>query len=346
VTVQAVLALALSMGLFAAQAASPVAPDTVVRNAHAMGTDVTVIVTSIGRREALRGAEAALAEIEAVEARLSTWRPDSELSRLNRLPVGGAWEGDLRVLDLLAEVLEWRDRTGGAFDPAVGSLIDIWDLRGNGRIPSDAEISKALGSTGERGLASGQVPFRRTADAWVDAGGFGKGAALRDVARVLDQTGAREATVNLGGQLLVLGHSAEVSLAHPEDRHRPTLELALRAPAGTHTLSVATSGLSERFVKAEGRRVGHVIDPRSGRPVPAWGSVTVVSGDPLEADVLSTALLVMGPEEGLRFADQLPEVGAVFLILSDGVATPAFSRGMERFSASTLSQPAIQRADP
>jgi len=84
--------------------------------------------------------------------------------------------------------------------------------------------------------------------------------------------------------------------------------------------SAATTGASERYVKIDGRRVGHVLDPRSGAPVPAWGSVTVVAADPLAADALSTALFVLGPEAGLAWAMRHDGVEALFLVTgSEGV---------------------------
>lgn len=150
--------------------------------------------------------------------------------------------------------------------------------------------------------------IRRAPGALLDAGGFGKGLALKKAGRSLSGR-LDHWLMNFGGQVLVSrgGAGRVVDLADP--RHRGRSAGTLRVSG----VSVATSSDSERFVRAGGRRLGHILDPRTGKPAPDFGSVTVVSADPLEADVMSTALFVMGPEEGLAFAASRPGLEALFL---------------------------------
>jgi len=96
-------------------------------------------------------------------------------------------------------------------------------------------------------------------------------------------------------------------VAHPARRNEVAARIALL------DVSVATSGQSERYVDVEEERLGHIIDPRTGEPAPAWGSVTVVARDPLLADILATAFLVLGPEQGMPLAQELQDVGVLFL---------------------------------
>jgi thiamine biosynthesis lipoprotein len=117
------------------------------------------------------------------------------------------------------------------------------------------------------------------------------------MAGLLAAAGVRDALLDFGGQLLLLGRPRTVALAAPDDRHRVTLSFLLRAG------SLSSSGTSEH-----GR---HILDPHSGLRSPAWGSVSVVAADGLTADVLSTALFVLGPERGLAWANA-HEVAAVF----------------------------------
>jgi thiamine biosynthesis lipoprotein len=118
----------------------------------------------------------------------------------------------------------------------------------------------------------------------------------------------RDAILNFGGQVVVLGDTTIiVGVAHPRHRLQPIAHLQVREVA------VSTTSQSERFVEVGGKRYGHVLDPRTGRPVDGWGSVTVVHPDPMLADVLSTALFVMGPEEGLRWLEGRG-IPALFLI--------------------------------
>jgi thiamine biosynthesis lipoprotein len=218
--------------------------------------------------------DAAFAEGARIEAMISTWREDSELSRLNR-----AWKAaavpphSKELFELLKTVDEWRVRTDGAFDPRLGALIALWDMRGSGRVPTPEAIRAAPRTVYEEGA-------------------FGKGYALD---RMLAVLGAGDAVLNFGGQLAVRG-AHRVAIADPEDRAKPILELTIR------DASLSTSSGSEKTFVSGGRRFSHILDPRTGQALPPRGSVSVIAADALTADVLSTALYVMGPEAGLRWA--------------------------------------------
>jgi thiamine biosynthesis lipoprotein len=155
--------------------------------------------------------------------------------------------------------------------------------------------------------------IRTHPDAWIDTGCFGKGAALRGAAAALGALGVGSALIDLGGQLLAVGGDAatgrpwEVGVAHPSRRHEPVGRLLVA------NASVSTSGNSERAGRAAGAPIGHILDPRTGVPAPVWGSVTVVAHDPVAADVLSTALYVMGPRAGLEWSASLADEGVLFL---------------------------------
>jgi thiamine biosynthesis lipoprotein len=237
--------------------------------------------------------------------------------------------------------------TGRAFDPTVGALVDAWDLRGAGRVPSPAVLAEALNAVGGSAFsldaAAGTVT-RHHRRAWIDTGSFGKGAALRSVRRVLEGHGVRRAVVDFGGQLLVVGgaeeaRGEEVLVAHPRHRDSPVCRLVVR------DASVSTTSNSERFLVVEGEELGHVIDPRSGRLSPSWGSVSVVSRDPLAADALSTALFVMGPEEGARWASTLTDIGVLFLEAGDGAPIPTWNAALER-SLADPARPCVHEAIP
>lgn len=331
--------------------AQPAAPVRVERTVLLMGAPATFVTEAADRAAGLARLERMVRVVEATEAELSTWRGDSALSRLNRQPVGTPAAAAPAVCDLLGRLAAWHDATGGAFDPAVGRLVDAWGLRGRGRRPDAEALRTAAARAGWRHLRIDRRPesdrapcaVTRRAAVTLDAGGFGKGEALDRVRRAA----AAAWLIDFGGQVAVSGAPAAgggwpVAVAHPARRGEPALELRLDAG------SLATSGGSERdLTLAGGGRLGHVLDPRTGRPVSRAASVTVWRRSAFEADVLSTALYVMGPDRGLVWA-RARGVAACFLApdpeAASGVsvqATPAFAA---RFALPGGGEPARQPA--
>ncbi len=296
-----------------------------------MGTALRAVVEASGKREGAEAIEAAFGAVREADRLLSTWRSDSDLARLNAAPPGRAVRLPPALGAVLGEVAVWRDALEGAFDPAIGSLIAAWDLRGAGRIPSAPalEAARRQSGPGQFVFRGDSVGERRHEAAWIDAGGFGKGVALRGAGGALRRRGIRSAFVSFGGQVLALGAPPDaehwrVPVAHPRRRGEAVTALRVR------DRSVATSGQSERFVEVAGARYGHVLDPRSGLPVRPWGSVTVVAADPMAADILSTGLFVLGPEPGLAWAGA-HGVAALFVIDGDQGMVMRWSENMERY---------------
>lgn len=274
------------------------------RRVLAMGTTLAL---ELGKASSGPAGEAALGEVARIEAACSTWQPGSAWSRLNA--AGGAWVAmDREWLDLLARARDWSERTGGAFDPALMAMLRARGLRDGGRSSGSA----ALAASGCRHLELGVAAARLCHPAaGVEEGGFLKGYALDAARRAAEAHGSRDGFLDFGGQLLVWGRPRRVAIADPEDRGRPRVALRL------HAASLSTSGCSER-----GR---HILDPRSGEPCPRWGSVSVVADSAFDADVLSTALYVMGPAAGVAWA-RTHGIAALFLF-NDGRArmSPGFS---------------------
>ena len=298
-----------------------------------MGTTLRVAVAAADRADGITAIEDVFAAVRRLEGVLSTWRDDSEVAALNRAEPGRPMRLSAELFGLLVEVAEWSRATSGAFDPAIGPLVDAWGLRGTGRVPSDGELAEALRASGlGRFELSGATASatRHDARAWLDTGGFGKGAALREAGRLLRARGIDAAVLNFGGQVLALGADEggktwSIPVAHPSRRDESATRLQVR------DRSISTSSQSERGVAVNGRRLGHIVDPRSGEPVTAWGSVTVVTEDPVVADILSTALLVLGPEEALRWAERRSDVGVLVLVEREGRVVPRWNRELERY---------------
>ena len=337
------MSLLLAALVLAANTAYEPTVATVERRIESMGTTLDLVVRMKYREQALEASEAALAEVRRVETLLTTWKPGGELERVNSAPTGKAVAVSPELSDLLAIDFRWVTRTSGAFDLTVAPLMRAWDLRGKGRIPTAAELAAARAATGIERFrldAAAHTVARRVRDAGIDEGAWGKGYGLERAGRVLRKAGVESALLDLGGQVLAVGtDTAEkpwrVPVAHPRERGRAVAEL------GLVNLSASTSGDSERFREVDGRRIGHILDPRTGEPAPDFGSVTVVAPSALVADILSTAFFVLGPEKGLALSERLRKEGVenetLFLVVGEGGLDALASSGM-----STL----ILSADP
>jgi FAD:protein FMN transferase len=305
----------------------------VEREAYLMGTSLQVGAEAPSRAAGIQAIEQAFQAVREADSLLSTWREDSELARVNHAGTGVAVTLSAELSAALLEAARWCRATGGAFDPGVGALVDVWELRGAGRVPTPAALARARDATGIHHFVfshAGRRITRTHSSAWIDSGGFGKGVALRNALAALRRAGVARARLNFGGQVLVLGPDSDgndwvIPVAHPVHRSLPVSWIRLQ------DASISTSSQSERFVTAAGRRVGHVIDPRSGQPVSPWGSVSVIAKDPAVADALSTALLVMGPNEGLEWARRHDDIGVLFLVEHNGRLQRRWNEGLMKF---------------
>jgi thiamine biosynthesis lipoprotein len=292
-----------------------------------MGTSLAITVSAGDRAVALEASEKAVREIARVEDALTTWRPGGPLYALNAAPAGSPVALPPEISAVLAAVFEWSRRTDGAFDPTVLPLVSAWDLRGRGRVPSSADLARALVATGTARFRLGTAGAARLhPSSGIDEGAWGKGYALDRAAAALREAGVRGAVLDLGGQILAIG-KAEVAIADPRDRARAAATLE------ADNQSVSTSGNSERGISVGGRRVGPLLDPRTGRPAPDFGSATVVAPSGLSADVLSTAFFVAGPEKGLELSQRLRREGfdneVLYLIPRNGGVERLASPGLK-----------------
>jgi len=323
-TVRATL-LRLSLSLVIASgggAAAASTPGRAERARYLMGTvcEATAYAETAGAAGA--AIDAAFDEIARLESVLSDYRQDSELSRMNRQAAAGPFACGPDLYGFLSAAADLSRRTGGAFDPTVAPLVQAWDLRGEGRIPTLRQIGAALALVGasrlelDPGLRTVRFGVQGMA---LDPGGLGKGYALDAAGRVLRQRGVTAALIDFGGQVLAIGEDPSardavhggggwlVAIAHPARRDEAAMTISLR------DASASTSGNSERGVRRGGRLLGHIVDPRTGRPTSYEGSVTVISQSATEADAFSTALIVMGVGRGLRWADEQRDLRAVYL---------------------------------
>jgi FAD:protein FMN transferase len=274
---------------------------SVTRAQYLMGTICEITVPD--SPAAAEQVDAAFGEARRIEGFLSTWREDTELSSLNRSG-GGVVSPEL--YQLLETAIAWSGRTGGAFNPLVRPLLDLWKTRGEGAVPDALAIHDALARIQTSNVRFDHGVITLANGARFEEGAFGKGYAIDHMIDVLRGRGATSALINFGGQLASFGDPREVSVADPEHRDQPLVPVTLR------NASLSTSSGSERSFVVHGRRFTHIFDPRTGEALPPLGSVSVLNPSALVADILSTALYVMGPEEGARWARE-HQIEAIFI---------------------------------
>ena len=299
---------------FGVLALAAVAAGQVERTVQTMGTSLRIEVDAASSAKALAASEKAIRACEAVERRLSTWPLDSELARLNRAPAGEFVAISTALARDLKLARRWWRATARAFDPGVGCLVDVWGLRAGGRVPTAEEVRSARASGLFAALAiDGRTAARKHAYLRIEEGGFAKGIALDAALAVLHRAGATRALIDLGGQIAFFGQGPETfGIAHPERREE--IVCRVRIECG----SLATSGNSERGIVVAGKRYGHLLDPRTGRPAVDFGSITVWAQSAADADCLSTGLYVLGPDAALAWAEKRPGIEVLILQPDEG----------------------------
>ncbi len=298
----ALLLLFLGIGVSARGAAA------VTRARYLMGT-----ICEVEAPDA-REIDAAFDEAARIERLISTWRSDSELSLLN---ASGEAHVSPELYGILHISVDVAHESSGAFNPLVRPLIDLWQTRGSGRVPSPQERELTLPRLALSNITFDRGVVRLTNRAQVEEGGFGKGYALD---KMLEKITALHAVLNFGGQILVRG-SERVTIAHPLHRDRPLLALTLTNG------SLSTSSGSEKSFNLNGVRFSHLLDPTTGMALPPRGSVSVIGHSAFFADMFSTALYVMGPERGLRWA-RMHDVVAIFISETGDITTSSPVAGL------------------
>jgi thiamine biosynthesis lipoprotein len=257
------------------------------RTFHAMGTDIELLVDTDEADAALDAAER---EFHKLEALLSRFREDSELSRLNR---DGSIDAGPDLLRVVTLALDARKRTGGRFDPAVhDALVAAGYDRSFELVPPDGGLRASAPAAGAGRVLVNGSRIQLEAGVRLDLGGIGKGYAAERAAELLATAGP--CLVNAGGDIATRGGSWPVGV---ETAGEPlTLELTGSA--------LATSGRDRRRWRRDGRELHHLIDPLTGEPAESDVlRVTVVADDAVEAEVRAKSLFLAGAQRATAEAD-------------------------------------------
>ncbi|MFO0816435.1 MAG: FAD:protein FMN transferase [Pirellulales bacterium] len=276
-----------------------------------------------GPESALR----ALDLVESLEAQLTVYRDTSEVSRLNVEADSEPVVVERGLFDLLSQAIQLSRETDGAFDITSGPLSKTWGFyRRQGRVPDDGELSETLQRVGWHHLqldeSTQSVRFLHPG-LEINLGAIGKGYALDRCAALMQAAGTANFLIH-GGTSSILGRGSRaglpldetgwtVALKHPLRPEQRLAEFRLRDRA------LGTSGSGSQHFFHRGKRYGHILDPRTGKPAEVVVSATVIAPTAALADALATAFYVAGPDATAAYCDRRPEISAL-LVLPDSKA--------------------------
>lgn len=293
---------------------------------RAMACEFEVRLNASAQQNETEAAMAALDLVEQIEDRLTVYREESELLRLNQSAYDTEVSIDGDILQLLLLANRLHAETQAAYDVTAGPLSRVWGFsRREGRLPGTEEIDAALETVGWQHVqldsAAKTVRFTKQGIG-VDFNSSGKGHALDQMAKLLLLESVEDFLLH-GGRSTLLARGAPAG----SDPDRPGWGVGVRHPLRPQVRlaefmlvdqAFSTSGSATQCFVHRGRRYGHLIDPRTGWPAEGLHSVSVVTpagpSGAAEADALSTALYVMGHEAGLAYLASRPEVGALFVL--------------------------------
>ena len=304
---------------------SAVKNDTVYIQGETMGTTYRVSVVVPFYKSLMREFRENLlknkidAELTRVNALMSTYDPNSELSRLNKHQSQKPFPISSDTTKALRLALEIAQKTNGAYDPTVGTLVNLWRFGPEDRpekVPSDEEIAAAKERVGWNKISivethadgsgsTGNAVIKTQSDVYIDLSSVAKGFGVDCVAELLIQNGYENFLVDVGGELRscgknVAGKDWSVGITNPA-----LMNASLAKTVSLSNKAIATSGDYLNFYELDGVRYSHIIDTQTGRPIThKTASVSVIDDSCMTADAWATALLALGAEKGKPLAKE------------------------------------------
>lgn len=285
------------------------------------------------------------ARLSEIEKKMTIHSDTSEIAQINRMAGLQPVKVSEDTFEVIRLALEIAEKSGGAFDPTIGPIVQAWDIAGDHpRRPSDEEIQRLLPLVDWHQVEldeANHTVFLKQKGMVLDLGGIAKGYAADEVAKVLKRHGVKQAIINLGGNVLVMGRKPDgtlwrIGVQDPEEDRGAYVLIVLLDDS-----SLVTSGPYERYLELDGVIYHHILDSTTGYPVVSdFTSVSIITRSSFLADALSTSVYALGYEKGLELVESFDDVEAIFftedhtILVSDGVreGTVQFSITNEKYS--------------
>ncbi len=317
------LALVLTLGIGGVLRARTIThPAT---GGETMGTGYTARISGrVSQRDLKALSEEINRALVEVNRQMSTWDPDSEISRFNHSRGVDPFPCSAAFASVTRQALELSERTGGAFDPTLQPLLNLWGFGSEAEteaVPTDAALAAAKRITGWEKLSAGESWIKKEEpELSLALGAIAKGHGVDALAAIMKRTGHENWFVEIGGEVAVQGLNPDgdpwrIGIQHPSSN---PFDNRVRGVVHLTNGAVATSGDYRNFIEEDGVVYSHILDPRSGKAVKSsTASVTVIAPTCALADGAATALFVMGPVEGVQWVNERPDLEAMFLIRGD-----------------------------
>ena len=282
-----------------------------------MGSRFELTIVAAEEQQGWAYIEAAIAEIERIEALISSWKANSQTSLINKNAGLQPVKVSKELYDLIERSKKVSAITQGAFDISFGSIDDrLWRFDGSmTEFPDSATARQAVCNINYQNIllnSQDTTVFLKEKGMKIGFGAIGKGYAAEQAKALLQSRGVNAAVINAGGDLTAWGQQADgspwtVGIANPNANDLPFSWLEIRDKA------VVTSGNYEKYVMIDGKRYSHIIDPRTGYPAQGLKSVTVICSNAELADALATAIFILGKEVGLDLINQLKGIECIII---------------------------------
>lgn len=255
-------------------------------------------------------------EIERIENLISEWRPNTQISEVNRNAGIRPVKVDREVFELTRRAISYSIMSDGAFDISVAALDKIWRFDGNmDALPSDAAVQNSVTKVGFEKIELDSIAstiFLKQSGMKIGFGSIGKAYAADRGRHILQEMGVKGGLINASGDIALWGKPPEkkswsIGISDPEKPYKITRKLRMKEGA------VATSGNYQKYVMFNGVRYSHIMDPRTGYPATELASVTVIGPMAEFANALSTSVMVLGVKKGLKLMERYPQYRFVMI---------------------------------